>query len=71
MNKESASGTAGFEPQAQSVEARGRCLGPISGSTRDPALQSVDVCQSACRVSWGWWPGMSRITVPDSQTQQF
>ena len=39
MNKESASGTAGFEPQAQSVEARGRCLGPISGSTRDPALQ--------------------------------
>ncbi len=24
-NKESASGTAGFEPQAQSVEARGQC----------------------------------------------
>ncbi len=39
MNKESASGTVGFEPQAQSVKAHGWCLGPISGSTRDPALQ--------------------------------
>ncbi len=38
MNKESASGTVGFEPQAQSVEARSQCLGPILGSTRDPVL---------------------------------
>jgi hypothetical protein len=41
-NKEGASGTAGFGPQAQaqSIEARGRCEGPISGSTRDPALHT-------------------------------
>ncbi len=37
-NKESVSGTAGFEPQAQSVKAHGQCLGLISGSTCDPAL---------------------------------
>jgi len=40
MNKESASGTVGFEPQAQSVEVCSRCLGPILGSTRDPALHN-------------------------------
>ena len=39
-NKESASGTAGFEPQAQSVKAHGQCLGLISGSTRNPTLQT-------------------------------
>ncbi len=39
-NKESASGTAGFEPQAQSVKAHGRCLGLISGSMCDPMLHT-------------------------------
>jgi hypothetical protein len=48
-NKEGASGPAGFGPQAQSGEARGRCKGPISGSTRDPALHL---------------PGGSNLTVP-------
>ena len=46
-NKEGASGPAGFGPQAQSGEARGRCKGPISGSTRDPALHrsaGLDAC---------------------------
>jgi hypothetical protein len=48
-NKEGASGPAGFGPQAQSGEARGRCKGPISGSTRDPALhqgERISLCRA-------------------------
>ena len=39
-NKESVSKTPGLGPQAQSVEARGRCLGLILGSMHDPAVEA-------------------------------
>ena len=45
---ETASGTAESGLQAQS-EARGRCKGPISGSTRDPALHNVQLFNAGTR----------------------
>ncbi len=46
-NKESASETAGFEPQAWSVKAHGWCLGPILGLTHNPILQDYNLILSA------------------------
>jgi hypothetical protein len=49
LDKEDASGPAGFGPQAQSGEVHGRCKGPILGSMCDPALHYLLMVDDASR----------------------
>jgi hypothetical protein len=54
------SGTPELGPQAQSVEAYARCLGPISGSMHNPAVEDHEavvawpvLTQCACSTTLG------------------
>ena len=51
-NKESVLETPGLGPQAQSVEARGRCLGPILGSMHDPAVEDHKAVAAWPVLTW-------------------